>query len=523
MKHALLVFFFCIHLPIQGQVNTDSLKKIWYNTNLPDSTRISSINKLAWEGFLFTRPDSSFYFAQLHYDFAKERGLKKEMAVARNTQGTSFYMSGNYAKALNYFYQSLSIKENLKDYKGIAATLNNVGMIYDDRGNQDKAIEYYARAIRNFRRISGDKDADKQILVASYHNLGVLHQKAGDFKKALNYFNKALVLTDETKLLRERAYTFSNLGHIYLEQENLDQAKAYFSKAYEIAKKIEDENGMIDALNDLSYLYLGQKEYSLAISYAKEALEMAQNKNAISQIRDAAETLYLSYKQLGYYEKALNMFESYVSAHDSIQSEKNKEEIIRQEFKYTYERQAAADSVSFAAAREIQNLKIAEQQSQLKSAQTQGILLYSILALLAALLFVGYSGYKRKRKANSIITRQKLEVERQRDKIVSQHALLEEKSRKIIEFNNKLEVLVEQRTSELESSLLQIRNYQFSLAHKIRAPYVTLVGLLNLISDDHLDAGDNKVILQKLEETSKRMSVVLQEISEELNKINTEG
>lgn len=522
MKHSLLVFFSLVVLPLYGQENTDSLKENWYNTDLPDSIRVSSINTLAWEGFLFTKPDSAFHFAQLHYDFAKERDLQKEMAVARNTQGTSFFMSGNYALAIDYFYQSLRIKEDIKDHKGIAATLNNIGMIYDEQGDQDKAIEHYSKAIDNFQKIAGKRDLDYQVLVASYHNLGALFFGMGNKDKALEYFSKTLNLTDESKFLRERAYTFSNIGHIYLEQKDAGKSEEYFGKAFEIAKKIGDENGIIDALNNFSLLYIDQGNYPQAISYATEALEMAQKNNATVQIKDAAESLYLSHKQLGNYNKALAMHEQYIRARDSIQSEKNKNEVLRQEYKYTYERQAAADSVAFAATQQIQNLKIAEQQTQLTSEKTQRLLLYSILALLAILSFVGYRGYKRTNEASDTITQQKREVEKQRDKIAEQHALLEEKSHKIIEFNNTLEALVAQRTSELENSLYQIRNYQFNLAHKIRAPFVTLVGLLNLIGDERFDFSENKKVLQSLEDTSKRITVVLQDISQELDKFDVE-
>ena len=524
MKHTFTVLLFYTFLPLSlyGQVNTDSLKRIWFNTYLPDSTRINSINTLAWEGFLFTQPDSAFYFAQKHYDFAKKRGLKKEMAVASNTQGTSFYMSGNFAKAIDYFYKSLRLKEELKDYKGIAATLNKMGMIYDEQKDYEKAIGLYTKAIENFQQLPGKSESDYQVLVASYHNLGVLYLNRGNHEKALDYFNKTLALTDKGKFLRERAYTYSNMGHIFLDQQEPVKSKEYYEKAYEIAKTIGDENGIMDALNNFSSLYVTLENYPLAISYATEALSRAQSSHATAQIEDAAESLYLSYKQLGDYKKALNMYERYISARDSIQSEQNKEEVLRQEYKYMYERQAAADSAAFAATQEIQNLKISEQLAQLQAATTQRMLLYSIMTLLLVLIFVGYRGNKRKIEANRTISQQKLEVEQQRDKIAEQHALLEEKSRKIIEFNTRLETLVEQRTGELKNSLHQIRNYQFNLAHNIRAPYVSLVGLLNLIRDERFDSCDNKEVLQKLDETSRRIAVVLQETSRELNTFDAE-
>ncbi len=509
-------------LPIYGQSNIDSLRKVWNNENLADSIRISCINKIAWDGFLFTDPDSAFYYAKQHYDFAQKRGYAKEMAVALNTQGTAFYMLGNYAKAIECYYQSLSVKEKLKDYKGIAATLNNIGMIYDDQGDHDKAIEHYEGAIESFERISKEKVIDYQVLVASYHNIGALYVNTNNFPKALEYFNRSLELTTESKFLRERAYAYSNMGYIFLELKETQKSKVYFGKAYDILKNLGDENGMIGALNNFGFLYVTQQQYPQAIAHATEALDRAQKIDATTQIKNAAQSLYLSYKELKQFDLALSMHELYINSRDSIESDKNKLEVLRQEFKYKYERQAAADSVAYAAQRQIQELKISEQQTELEAEKIQRLLLYSIMGLLTILAIGGYKGYKRKQLANCIITKQKLEVEEQRDKIAEQHRLLEENSLKLIEFNNNLEAQVAERTSELESSLNQIRNYQFALAHKIRAPYVSLVGLLNLIEDDRFDSNENKAVLEKLDDTSKRITTVLQDIAVELNAFDTE-
>ena len=73
------------------------------------------MNKISYEGYVFTQPDSAFYFAQLQLDFAKEKGQKKYIAYAVNTQGVSFYLQGDYAKAIEYYSQSLKIREEIGD------------------------------------------------------------------------------------------------------------------------------------------------------------------------------------------------------------------------------------------------------------------------------------------------------------------------------------------------------------------------------------------------------------------------
>ncbi len=79
-------FFICISLYGIGQTNLDSLWNVWNNTKQHDTIRLKAIHRYAWDGYLFSQPDSAFYFAQLEYDFAKSKGLKKYMAKAQSAQ-----------------------------------------------------------------------------------------------------------------------------------------------------------------------------------------------------------------------------------------------------------------------------------------------------------------------------------------------------------------------------------------------------------------------------------------------------
>ena len=92
------------------EVNLDSLWSVWNDEGQADTVRLQAMKDIAWSGYLFSQPDSAFYFAQLHYDFAKRNGLKKNMATALNTQGASFYIQGDNASAIDYYSRSLTIK-----------------------------------------------------------------------------------------------------------------------------------------------------------------------------------------------------------------------------------------------------------------------------------------------------------------------------------------------------------------------------------------------------------------------------
>lgn len=519
MRGCLLLVCLSLFQPISAQENMDSLRQVWENTELSDSVRLASINKLAWDGYLFTKPDSTLIYGQLHYDFALERGLKKEMAVALNTLGTAHYMMDNYSKSIEYYYESLRIKEEISDTLGMAATLNNIGMIDDDQGLHEEAIANYTKALEYAKSLLENSNDPKieESLVSSYNNLGTLHTESNP-ELAMVYFIKTINITSKLGLTRDQAYALNNMANIYSDRNQKAEALEYYQEALSILQQIGDQNGVIDGLNNIGIYYLEEGDYQQSITYAIKALNKAQTGNVNGGISTAAEILYECYKSRGDNRKALEFYELHIQSRDSLKNELHKRELIRQNYKYTYEKRIAADSIAFAASEEIKNMKIAEQQAQLDSDQAEQLLLYSLLAMLFALTIVIFLSKRKQVQAGKIIAEQRDEVESQRDKIAQQHKLLEEKNREITKFNNNLEKLVATRTEELEESVKRVKKYQHDLAHNIRAPYVTLMGLVNLIKDERFDSTENEKVIQALRDTGDKIKLVLRDISDELGK-----
>ena len=120
MLRTLLILPLCLWLTTASAVNLDSLWGVWNDSTQPDTNRLKAMKQITWDGYLFSQPDSAFYFAGLGYDFAESISNKKWMADALNTQGVSFYNRGDYDKAIDYFTRSLKIAEELGNKKGIA-------------------------------------------------------------------------------------------------------------------------------------------------------------------------------------------------------------------------------------------------------------------------------------------------------------------------------------------------------------------------------------------------------------------
>ena len=96
----------------KAQVNLDSLWTVWNDKTQEDTNRLKAMHDIAWDGYLLAQSDSSYYFAQLEYDFAEYVNNKKYMSDALNVQGLSLLYLGDFAKSIDYFTKCLKIKKH---------------------------------------------------------------------------------------------------------------------------------------------------------------------------------------------------------------------------------------------------------------------------------------------------------------------------------------------------------------------------------------------------------------------------
>ena len=106
------------------------------------------------------------------------------------------------------------------------------------------------------------------------------------------------------------------------------------------------------------------------------------------------------------------MHELYIEMRDSIESEENQKEVIRQEYKYAYEKKAAADSIKAAEATKVQKAEIARQDAELEAKEKEKMMLYGGLGLVVLFSLFLFNRFRLIRKQKSIIEEQKMEVDK---------------------------------------------------------------------------------------------------------------
>jgi hypothetical protein len=121
MRKVLLLIFICLSgISSWTQPDLDSLLAIWQDDTYSDTIRLETVQNIALGVYLFSQPDSAFYYAQLQYDFSECKGLKKPMANALLIQGVSYQFKNDYPHALQHYQESLSVYEVIEDKLGKA-------------------------------------------------------------------------------------------------------------------------------------------------------------------------------------------------------------------------------------------------------------------------------------------------------------------------------------------------------------------------------------------------------------------
>ncbi len=398
MRKILSILLFCLSFQGISQVNIDSLLNIWKDSKQPDTARMEALSTLSFEGYIYSNPDSSFYFAQELYNYAIKTGNKKYQAQALNTQGTTFYFKSDYAKAIDYFTKSLKIREEIGDKSGEASCINNMGAIYTDQKQDVKALDCFQRSLK-IREAIGDKDG----MAASYNNLGSIYSQKKEQGLAIEYYLRSLKIREELGDKVGIGTAYNNIGTVYVDLKDVKKAREYFNKGLKIREQVGDKRGEAMSWYNIARTFDTEGDLETAILTYEKGLKIAKQSEAVLHINHLSLGLYNCYKKVGRYKESLAMYELHIQMRDSIKSESSQKEIMQQEMQYTYEKKKA-----LAEKEREKELAIADEQKK-----KQKIILYAtVVGLLLVIIFsfIIFNRLRVTRKQKSIIAEKQKEI-----------------------------------------------------------------------------------------------------------------
>jgi signal transduction histidine kinase len=260
--------------------NLDSLWSVWRNREFPDSSRLKAIYDLSWDGYIYTRPDSTLILAQLMLELAQSKAYPKWEVKAFNAIASAHWVLGNYDQALAFYQKQLRLNKELKDSLGIAKTHNNMALVLQDQGNFEAAKTHHEESLA-IKKVAKDTNG----IAKSYNNLGIVYNRMGHFTKALEMFQQSLALRSKNSHQREIANTYNNIGNVYWEQKDYEQTLHYYNLGLEIFAELDDKKGLSEVTTNIGGAYLDLKNYHKALEFLHQSVDLNKqvgNKNGLA-------------------------------------------------------------------------------------------------------------------------------------------------------------------------------------------------------------------------------------------------
>jgi len=239
-----------------SQTNFDSLWGVWNEQASSDSAKMGAIHEIAWN-MAFMDPDSAFKIAEVQEKWAKSIDWSIIVSDALNTKGATWYVRGDYEKALSYWEECLAVRVKLNDKPSMAASYNNMSNLCTALGKYEESIDYLNKCIVI------DQELDNEAGMAdSYNNLGIIYWKQGLITQAIDHILNSIQIKERLKNHRGLADSYTNLGGVYQEVGNYEKSLHYHNEALKHCEIVDDERTLATTYSNIGVAYeeMGQPE-----------------------------------------------------------------------------------------------------------------------------------------------------------------------------------------------------------------------------------------------------------------------
>jgi len=214
------------------------------------------------------------------------RSLARAQALAG--AGRLAYAQANQSLAIALAQQASELYRELGDQRGMAATLNNLGVFTVDQGDLERAKSIYTESLELYRAIE-----DKWGIAAALNNLGIVLRLQGHYQQAKACFEQSLAIRQELGDKHSLALSFLNLGNIARHLGDHAQAQTLYEESLALFRQVGDKAGMASSINSTGILARLQGDLTQAVACHQESLALRQ------EIGDRLGTS-LSLNSLGY-------------------------------------------------------------------------------------------------------------------------------------------------------------------------------------------------------------------------------
>ncbi len=350
-------------------------------------------------------------------------------ARVKGTLGNSYFLQGDFKRALKYYQESRDELQVNGRKKNIYILTYNIGRTHMALGNPDLAYEYLDEARNHISEIPVWTQA--RLLFA----FGTYFSQRKQLDSAAYYYEKGRALHKENGDLRGVAHGFNNLAIVAYQQGDIDKSIIGFEAALEVRLQLGNQSNISDSYYNIGLLYAGIDKHQEALRNFREGLRVALKLESVVSQRDICLEMAASFRKLNQFDSAYIYLSNWRILNDSFLVKNKQDEILELEKRFETDR-----------IRKDQDL--AEKETELRTYQ-RNVLLIGIIAVAIVSVIIFYISRLRYQRNMAISEKDKLQAQSRSELTMRE---LELKKEEIANYTNQL-IHKNQILEELKSRL----------------------------------------------------------------------
>ena len=340
-----LIVVFLLFSSVCRAQNTDSLERLAFNET-DDGKKIQLYYALG-DAFVKSNLDSSIYFLEQAIIVSRKLGIDSLEAQSYSRTGRIYILAGISDRGLEYLFESLRLFEKLGDNRKRIAVLNNIAAIHYRNNDLDKALSQFLDIEKIVEQNKSSLGNFYFIILGNLqNNIGIIYENRKNFDKALEVYMKGLMMSQKANDYSAMGNLYTNIGKAYQLKKEYSLALTNLEEAFRIRSEQDDQYGVSRSLGHLGTLYLELGDYKKAQEFLERGLAGAKEIRSLDTQTSTAEILYEVYEKQGDYKKAFEMLRFQKMINDSLKNDRVAKKLVEAEMKYEIEKKQREEALA---------------------------------------------------------------------------------------------------------------------------------------------------------------------------------
>lgn len=196
----------------------------------------------------------------------------------------------DYRRALEYTEEALTLARQINDKRSQFKLYNNLGFLHKKVSSPERALEAFKKA---YALAMGNPDIFKKSEQAVVlQNIGVLYTNLRQYDKAADYYNRALAIATESGDKSEMANIYNYIAINEMLSNRMNKAFDAAETAIKLAQEAGDKQTLVFSYKVMEDLYKSRKRYDKMAEYEQKRLEVENELRVQEEIRQREQLRY---------------------------------------------------------------------------------------------------------------------------------------------------------------------------------------------------------------------------------------